>query len=86
MVLFEDEDVANNSSDNLIEELVDEDITIIIDKEVGIVHPMKTIADDMVKRENDIVSGNVAFNEDLSKFIKTFFIFINVNAFPLCSY
>lgn len=43
----------------------DDDVVIFIGKS-GVPKPMQTTGDFLVKRENDIISGNIAFNERVS--------------------
>lgn len=49
----------------------DDDVVIFIGKS-GVPKPMQTTGDFLVKRENDIISGNIAFNERVSTNINCF--------------
>ena len=58
--------------DSLLEEMDeigdDSDVTIIMGDQTAMPQPMKTLSDDMIKRENDAMSGDIAFNEKVNIF------------------
>lgn len=56
-----------DETDELVDEY-DEDITFTISKKTGYAKPFATNTDGLVKHENDIVSGNLAFAETVSKY------------------
>lgn len=44
----------------------DEEVTYTINKKVGFARPYRTNSENLIKREDDIVSGNMAYNESVS--------------------
>lgn len=81
VLLFEPCSANNVALNNLLDEEdevideYDEDVTIILSRKTGFAKPFNTNNDGLVKRENDTVSGNLPFNETVSKL---HFIFQNV--------
>lgn len=52
--------------DNEEEDIYDDDITFIVNKTVGFAKPFNSTTQNLIKRENDIISGNMAFDETVS--------------------
>lgn len=48
------------------EDVWDEDITFIVNKKVGYAQPFNSNDQQLIKRENDVVSGNMPFNETVN--------------------
>lgn len=57
--------------DEIIDEY-DEDVTFYIRRKTGFVKPLKTDSNDLVKHENDIVTGNMSYNITVSSFIYSY--------------
>lgn len=68
--LFSVHSANNEAMDQLLEEQeeipCDEDVQIIVGPS-GIPQPMQVTTDDLVKRENDAMSGNIPFNTSVSQ-------------------
>lgn len=58
----ENNDAINELLQNAIETTIDDDLTIVIGQS-GIPKPIPTTLKGLVKRQNDIVSNNIAYNE-----------------------
>ena len=58
----------------LEEEEIDDDVSIFVNRSVGVPMPWKaTIGHALVKRENDILSGNTPFNNEVGVFVSMLF-------------
>lgn len=52
--------------EDMIFEKIDDDLTIIVDSKIGIVKPLNSNVDGLIKREGDVISGNIPFIETVS--------------------
>lgn len=52
--------------EDMVTEELDDDLTIIIDSKIGFAKPLNSNVDGLIKRQNDIVSGDVPFIETVS--------------------
>lgn len=53
--------------EDMITEQLDDDITVIIDSKIGFGKPLNSNADGLIKRQNDIISGDIPFIQTVSK-------------------
>lgn len=56
-------DLDDILDDDEVVDVYSNDVTIIFKRKTGIIKPMKTDSNGLVKRENDVVSGNMAYND-----------------------
>lgn len=52
--------------EDMVTEKYDDEVTITIDSKIGFAMPLNSNSDGLIKRENDVISGNIAFNETVS--------------------
>lgn len=52
--------------EDMVTEEIDDDLTIIVDSKIGFAKPLNSNVDGLIKRQNDVVSGNIPFVETVS--------------------
>lgn len=73
------EDVLENPvEEECIVEEIDEDLTISFYRKTGFAKPYNTNSDGLVKRENDVVSGNLPYSENVCCYLILLFLHVTL--------